>query len=89
MTGRAKLVSRASRGQPTDTEQQRTERPLPGPVLTFYRTATGGCLSQDAALPREEDPEAVQAPAAAGAAHLRRVVHLPTHKPGQDHQTPL
>ncbi len=38
---------------------------------------------------RGEDPEAVQAPAAAGAAHLRRVVHLPAHQPGQDHQTPL
>lgn len=46
-------------------------------------------MSQDAALPCEEDPEAVQAPAAAGTAHLRRVVHVPAHQPGQDHQTPL
>lgn len=36
-------------------------------------------MIQDAALPREEDPEAVQAPAAVGTAHLRSVVHLPTH----------
>ncbi|KAF3689012.1 hypothetical protein EXN66_Car004684 [Channa argus] len=66
-----------------------SERPHSGLVLTINRVATGGCLSQDAALPREEDPEAVQAPAAAGTAHLRRVVHLLAHQPGQDHKTPL
>lgn len=33
-------------------------------------------------VPGEEDPEAVQAAAAPGAAHLRCVVHLPAHQPG-------
>lgn len=85
--GEVALSSTAADSHKQDTAA--SERPHSGPVLTINLVATGGCLSQDAALPREEDPEAVQAPAAAGTAHLRRVVHVPAHQPGQDHQTPL
>lgn len=37
-------------------------------------------------VPGEEDPEAIQVAAAAGAAHLRRVVHLPAHQLGAPRQ---
>lgn len=65
--------------EPRTASNQTQQKSLSGTVLTVYRAATGGCASQDAALPREEDPEAVQAPATAGAAYLRRVVHVPAH----------
>lgn len=75
--------------EPRITSNKAEQRSLSRRVLTIFRAATGGCVSQDAALPCEEDPEAVQAPAAAGTAHIRRMVHVPAHQPGQDHQTPL
>lgn len=84
------VVLQQSREQPRNTTQQRPNSQQPsGLVLTIYRAPTGGCFSEDAALPREEDPEAVQAPAAAGTAHLGGLVHLPAHQPGQDYQTTL
>lgn len=89
MNGRGSSSSEEPRTVRNTAQQHPNGQQPSGLVLTIYRAATGGCFSEDAALPREEDPEAVQAPAAAGTAHLRRVVHLPTHQPGQDYQTTL
>lgn len=90
VTGRGSPSAEARTAQKHNTTQQRPNSQQPsGLVLTIYRAPTGGCFSEDAALPREEDPEAVQAPAAAGTAHLGGLVHLPAHQPGQDYQTTL
>lgn len=38
-------------------------------------------------VPGEEDPEAIQVAAAAGAPHLRHLVHLPAHQSGAPRQS--